>query len=161
MQVTIIPQDNSVVLDGAALRIDCSGVAPMIHAIQWNDEAGEGQIEFVQTPGKPFMPNVKIVEFGGYEYLRQAYVQRRTQIAAAQAAAVAAKQAADAAFATMIGEAPAHNAVLAEKSSSDAARAFATAAIEGLVHNVNETRVAADAATRLVNALINDPGHVI
>ncbi len=40
-RVTIIPDDNTVLVDGEAREISMAGIDPTIHAVQWFDTAGE------------------------------------------------------------------------------------------------------------------------
>ena len=40
-RVTIVPADSLVIVDGRGLHVDCSGVAPDVHAIQWDGRTGE------------------------------------------------------------------------------------------------------------------------
>ena len=47
-RVTIVPADSLVIVDGRGLHVDCSGVAPDIHAIQWDGRAGE-----IERHGEP------------------------------------------------------------------------------------------------------------
>jgi hypothetical protein len=55
-RLTVVPEDNMVVVDGEGISIavDCD---PNIHAIQWNDEKQVGEIEYTDESGKG---NVKI-----------------------------------------------------------------------------------------------------
>lgn len=94
MQTTIVRADNTVAVGGVSLPVDCSALSPLIHAVQWNDDAGMGHIEFVQTPGRPHILNVKLVEFGDYEYLRAAWQIRKQEIAVAERAFADAQDAA-------------------------------------------------------------------
>jgi hypothetical protein len=77
-QVTIVRPDNLVYVDGLAAAVDCSSLSPDIHAIQWNDGTKWGDIEFVHVVGqreKP--PNIQITDFSAYEFLRQAWRQKK------------------------------------------------------------------------------------
>ena len=57
MKLTIIPSDNTVYIDGMALRVDCSSVADSgapgvaVHAVQWNGSTG--WIEYVGDDRPP------------------------------------------------------------------------------------------------------------
>lgn len=48
-RIIIVPDDSTVIVDGAARTIDMTGIDPTIHAVQWFDVAGE--IEY--NDGKP------------------------------------------------------------------------------------------------------------
>ena len=39
-RVTIVPADSLVIVDGRGLHVDCSSLAPDIHAIQWDGLTG-------------------------------------------------------------------------------------------------------------------------
>lgn len=49
MRLTIIADDNLVIVDGRPLRVDLSFLHPAIHAVQWYGEAGE--VEFKTIDG--------------------------------------------------------------------------------------------------------------
>ena len=64
MQINIIPVDNTVTVDGIAyFDIDLSWIpdvdGKVIHAVHWNDETEEGEVEFV-GPAHP----IPITSFG-------------------------------------------------------------------------------------------------
>lgn len=88
-QVTVVRQDNMVYVNGSARSVDCSHLAPFIHAIQWNDEAGQGEIEFATFNGRK-EPNLKFNDFTPYAYLRDNWEEADV---AAHMAQVAAEQA--------------------------------------------------------------------
>lgn len=70
-RVTIIRPDNVIYVDGTAVHVDCTSIAPSIHAIQWNAVAGRGSIEFVDDDPsdgtKP--PNQSITSVAPYQRL--------------------------------------------------------------------------------------------
>lgn len=41
MRISIVIPDNVVVIDGVARQVDCSGVEPDLHAVQWYGKHGE------------------------------------------------------------------------------------------------------------------------
>ena len=45
MRVTIVPNDNTVLVDGEARRVDLAHLAH-VRAIQWDDERGIGEVEY-------------------------------------------------------------------------------------------------------------------
>lgn len=92
MSVTIIQPENTVIVNGAGLRIDCSSLEPMINVVQWDDELNLGHIEFVNTPGNPWLRNVNITNFDEYEIFRTAWNNKQAEIAVAAQAVVAAEQ---------------------------------------------------------------------
>lgn len=47
MRVTIIKNDNAVVIDGVCHTVDCSALPADFHALQWSGSTGE--IEYVMT----------------------------------------------------------------------------------------------------------------
>ena len=62
MKITIIPSDSIVAVDGVAyFNIDLSWIPDYeektIHAVHWDDETEEGEIEFV-GPAQPLQTNV-------------------------------------------------------------------------------------------------------
>lgn len=71
MRVTIVVDDNTVLVDGKAQTVDCSPlVAEGKHAVQWHDTYGE--IEFstsfdheLAAPTRP--PNEIITDFSPYQ----------------------------------------------------------------------------------------------
>jgi hypothetical protein len=52
-KISIIREDNMVVVDGRGINVDCQSLAAAIHAVQWDGDAGVGHIEFVNPPGTP------------------------------------------------------------------------------------------------------------
>ncbi len=40
-RVTIVPEDNVVLVNGVARLIDMTDIDPAIHAVQWKDTVGE------------------------------------------------------------------------------------------------------------------------
>lgn len=79
MQLSIIPADKTMVLNGAPLVFDFIMFSPKVHAIQW--DGTKGTIEFTQGAALWF-DNPAIVE----PYI-EAYNAEAARIAAAQAAA--------------------------------------------------------------------------
>ena len=69
MRVTVIADDNRVIVDGKGRKVDTSGLlSDKIHAMQWYGDFGE--IEFRTTRSfeldhRP--PNVKVKEFTRFE----------------------------------------------------------------------------------------------
>lgn len=47
MRVTIIKDDNRVLIDGASQTVDCSALPVDFHSLQWADDAGE--VEYSPT----------------------------------------------------------------------------------------------------------------
>ena len=41
MRLTIIRDDNTVIIDGQVAKVDCSGMLANYHAVQWYDDHGE------------------------------------------------------------------------------------------------------------------------
>lgn len=46
MRITILPPDGNMGIDGEFYPVDLSDIDPAIHAVQWDDAAGEGHVEF-------------------------------------------------------------------------------------------------------------------
>ena len=68
MHLTIIKDDNKVVVDGVPKIIDLSGIQPPnFHALQWDGPTtgvgGDGEVEY---SGKPKPPNEDITDLGQY-----------------------------------------------------------------------------------------------
>lgn len=71
MQLTIIVPDNTIIIDGRALPIDCSTLDPNIRIVQWYDDHGE--IEFDNVPGQDFRRNGKINSLSGLSQVIEAW----------------------------------------------------------------------------------------
>lgn len=84
MQVSIIPKDKTIVINGKPLVFDFPVFSPKIHAIQWNGTSGN--IEYTQGAATWF-DNVAIVE--PFIDAWNAEAARLAEIAAAEAAAAA------------------------------------------------------------------------
>lgn len=59
MRVTMIRDDNMVIIDGRALSVDLSDIPADVHAVQWFGESGH-----VEKPGQP---NESIGTISGYQ----------------------------------------------------------------------------------------------
>lgn len=62
MKVTIIPQDNRIIVDGKTLDLDDNDIRwafddEHIHAIQWRN--GKGEIEYEDVEDEDPLPNKK------------------------------------------------------------------------------------------------------
>lgn len=62
MRVSIIPVDETIIIDGKSIKFDYS-ISDDIHAIQWKET--EGEIEYKDIN----KPNEKITDFSDYQYL--------------------------------------------------------------------------------------------
>lgn len=60
--LTLIPGDNQVYVDGECMVVDLSDMDKTIHAVQWSETFGQGEIEFVNNPFQTegFKPNERI-----------------------------------------------------------------------------------------------------
>lgn len=67
MRVTISREDNTVIVNGTPLSVDCSDLSHIIRVVQW--DGAIGWIEFVQAFDGGFIPNIKIIDFKPYDYL--------------------------------------------------------------------------------------------
>ncbi len=68
MRVTIIKDDNVVMVGGAARTVDCSSLPADFHALQWYDMTGE--VEFAATfedRGWHKKPNQLIKDLSPYQ----------------------------------------------------------------------------------------------
>jgi hypothetical protein len=75
MRITIIKSDNRVSVDGESRAVDCSQLPDYLHAVQWHGDASPawGEIEFAADPQGRKLPNLRFADFGGYEYLADAW----------------------------------------------------------------------------------------
>lgn len=71
MRVSIIADDNRIVIDGKSHSVDCSILPKNIHAIQWEDM--EGEIEFRSDEKGDRAPNVLISDFTPFQPLVDAW----------------------------------------------------------------------------------------
>lgn len=87
MRVTIIADDNAVYVDGEAITVDLTGIDPDIHAVQFDADAGIGEIEykyhFVENTKRP---NERFTDFSRF----RVFVDRRTVVVQKIEAAAAA-----------------------------------------------------------------------
>ncbi|MGR3179819.1 MAG: hypothetical protein ACUZ8E_17405 [Candidatus Anammoxibacter sp.] len=70
MRVSIIPEDNIVVIDGQARNITLD-IDPNIHAIQWHGDYG-----YVENKTGD---NLKITDFVGYQYIVDEFYTQETE----------------------------------------------------------------------------------
>jgi len=67
MKLTIVREDNTVIVDGVAHGVDCSELPTFIHAIQFDN--GVGHIEFYADGNGRRMGNIKIMDTTFVNYL--------------------------------------------------------------------------------------------
>jgi len=67
MKVSIIREDNKVVVDGVGHDVDCSELPTFIHAIQFDN--GVGHIEFKADENGRRMGNIKSLDITFVNYL--------------------------------------------------------------------------------------------
>jgi hypothetical protein len=74
MRVTIIVDDNKVVVEGIAYTIDCSALIEAdVHAVQWFGDRGE--IEFSTDPDTGNrLPNAMITDVSPFQFLIDAWM---------------------------------------------------------------------------------------
>lgn len=61
--LTLIPSEGRVYIDRVGLKVDLSDMDPAIHAVQWSETYGRGEIEFINDPYAPpdqYKPNKPI-----------------------------------------------------------------------------------------------------
>lgn len=61
--LSIIKEDNHVYIDGQMMTVDCSSLPDDFHALQWDNEKGEGWVEPVGHNG----PNQKVTDLSPYQ----------------------------------------------------------------------------------------------
>jgi hypothetical protein len=73
MRVTIVVDDNKVLVEGQPETVDCSAlIAPGIHAVQWYSTFGE--IEYsTDLPTGDRRPNQKIIDISQFQPLIDAW----------------------------------------------------------------------------------------
>ena len=62
MKLTIVPNDNTVIVDGVAATVDLSHLPDCIHAIQWDGDAERGEVEYVTPANRRFASLDEIAE---------------------------------------------------------------------------------------------------
>ena len=94
MRLSILRDDNVVVVDGVVESVSCAELPSYVRAIQWDGERGE--IELHRDATGMHQSNLKITEIGPYLYLldRWRLKHAETQLAAQQASVDAAESAA-------------------------------------------------------------------
>jgi hypothetical protein len=85
MRVTIVADDNIVLVDGVPRTVDCSPlVAEGMHAVQWYDTFGEEEFRTevdAQTYAMTRKPNQTITDFSPYQpYLDQWIAENAKQV---------------------------------------------------------------------------------
>jgi hypothetical protein len=65
MRLTIIPNDNTVLVDGQARSVDCTSISSLagIHAVQWDGEDGHEEWQQVKGEYKPNTPLTSIDKY--------------------------------------------------------------------------------------------------
>lgn len=72
-RLTILKVDNTVGVDGKFSIIDCSSLPENFHALQWNQNASIGEVEW---NGNPRPPNTIITDLNDYQFLVDAWKQK-------------------------------------------------------------------------------------
>jgi hypothetical protein len=90
MRLTIIREDNAVIVNGERYTVDCSGLPANFHALQWAGEDGEVEYSLVQCAHcgtRSKKPNEQVRDFARWQpYVDQWYAmkvrdrQRRPQM---------------------------------------------------------------------------------
>jgi hypothetical protein len=76
MRVTIVPDDQMVIIDGEALKIEGLKFPGNLHAVQWRGDHGE--IEFkMDGDEKPL--NQKITDFAPYQHVVDAWTKEKAR----------------------------------------------------------------------------------
>lgn len=91
MRVTIVKDDNTVIVDGVRHAVDCSALPANFHALQWDGVRGEVEFASVTCPAcaqTHKAPNTAIAGLEDYQALLNAWT------VANDAAKAAAEQAA-------------------------------------------------------------------
>jgi len=86
MRVTIIKDDNSVIVDGVRRTVDCTDLPADFHALQWYGT--EGEVEYALV-GKSKKPNEIISSLAPYQKYVDAWQVADTAAKAAAAARIA------------------------------------------------------------------------
>lgn len=68
MKVTIVMEDELVIVEGVAYKVDLRDLPPYLHAIQWNGSYGELEFRADKATGKK-LPNISFTDFSPFEYL--------------------------------------------------------------------------------------------
>jgi hypothetical protein len=92
MRVTIIRDDNTVVVDGERQTVDCSSLPADVHALQWDGARGEIEYAMVicaHCNGRSKKPNEIIFDVSPYQQLLHDW----HAVKAKEAEAAAAKEA--------------------------------------------------------------------
>lgn len=91
--LTIVPSDNMVYLNGEGLKIDCSHLPSYIHAVRWNGQASPpfGELEFVPDPAGRKAPNIRFSDLAPYAFLQDMWENERVRLYDEEQARIAAE----------------------------------------------------------------------
>lgn len=89
MRLTIIKDDNKVLVDGVARTVDCSSLPPDFHALQW--DGAEGEVEYRMTRcdhcgARSKKGNVLVSELSPYQTYIDAWHVEDERVKAAETA---------------------------------------------------------------------------
>lgn len=90
MRVTIIRDDNTVVVQGERHTVDCSTLPADFHALQWDGASGEVEYRMVKCDhcgGRNKEPNLRISDLAPYQPYIDAWGVAKVAAIAARAAA--------------------------------------------------------------------------
>jgi hypothetical protein len=85
MDVTILVPEDTVIVDGRSLPIDCSSVDQNIRVVRWYEDGDYGEVEFANEPGKPFMRNGQLTgSLGEFRPILDAWQEQADKIDAVE-----------------------------------------------------------------------------
>ncbi len=73
---TIIKDDHTVYIDGQPMVVDCSSLPDDFHALQWDDELGEGWVE----PVGHSRANERITDLSAYQKFIDGWLAEETRL---------------------------------------------------------------------------------
>lgn len=82
--LTIVSNDSLVIVDGIALKVDLTGIDPLIHAVQWKNDRGHVEWKAHDLDGNRKHDD-KITDVTPY----QVFIDRWTAVKATRDAAIA------------------------------------------------------------------------
>ncbi len=82
MMITIIPIDNSIVIDGRPAIVDCSTMNSIIHAVTWDGEQGEIQYKTIAGKREPNNAIANMHEFQLVIDAAKAYIAHEDALSA-------------------------------------------------------------------------------
>ena len=119
MRLTILKDDDVVIVDSVGAKVSCKEIPAYVHAIQW--DGARGHIEFKHAPDGSHVANVPIQHVENYAFLIDRWRVARSEAAIADKEFAARHAESQAEFARKLKDHEAARSAIAEQADEQSA----------------------------------------